>query len=313
MVAFVRLPEVATRYSFAVEVCARRLATRLPAQGSSRVAPYARPRPTWIALLSIVAGLLLSAGGTFAEPSCGVEEPCRVDGGSYAIELPPNAPARGVYVFFHGYKGSAALQMEDRRLIAVAHRHGLAFVAPDGEAGTWSHPNAPSASRDEIAFTRAILDDLETRFGFSADRVVIGGFSQGASMAWYAVCFLGDRVAASVTFSGVFWDPLPRPSDCPASPPPMIHFHGRADRTFPLAGRAIGSRWHQGDTFESTAVERERGGCGRETRTETIGGVSCGIAAGCARGSIALCLHDGGHGVDADQLDAALTALGFEG
>lgn len=263
-----------------------------------------------LALALVVFVTALPAAAQPEKPGCGGDVPCNVPGGHYAIELPTDGPARGVYVFFHGYMGSAEAQMRDKRLIEVAHRHGLAFAAPNGEGGTWSHPNAPGTYRDEIAFTSAVLGDLQARFGFGPDNVVVGGFSQGASMAWYTVCSLGDRTAGSVTFSGVFWDPLPKPSDCAATPPPMIHFHGRADRTFPLAGRAIGDRWHQGDTFKSFAVERERAMCRSELLTETIGDVACETATGCARGDSALCLHDGGHSVDAQNLDAALTRLG---
>jgi polyhydroxybutyrate depolymerase len=195
-------------------------------------------------------------------------------------------------------------------LIATAQAHGLAFAAPDGIDHTWSFAGSPSQDRDETRFVGEVLDDLQRRFGFGPDRVVVGGFSQGASMAWYVACHLGNRVAGAVTFSGVFWDPLPQPSDCEAAPPPIIHFHGRADHTFPLAGRAIGTRWHQGDTFASRAVLEARGQCRvADTHPAVIAGVACEVTPECLRGSITLCLHDGGHEVRAQWLDGGLDAL----
>ncbi|MDR6287809.1 polyhydroxybutyrate depolymerase [Inquilinus ginsengisoli] len=265
------------------------------------------------AVCAIAAAALLLALGPVAaagDASCGGDVPCRVEGGDYRIALPPGGAPAGVYLFFHGYEGSAADQMQATDLIATARAHGYAFAAADGLGRTWSFENSPTQDRDETRFVGQVLDDLQRRFGFGPDRVVVGGFSQGASMAWYVACHLGDRVAGAVTFSGVFWDPLPQPSDCETAPPPMIHFHGRADRTFPLAGRAIGDRWHQGDTFESRAVLAARGQCGPEdTQPMTIAGVACEVTPGCLRGAIALCLHDGGHEVRANWLDGALGAL----
>ena len=192
----------------------------------------------------------------------------------------------------------------------AAAAQGCAFVAPDGRDGSWSHDNSPSSDRDETAFVSALLDDLDRRYGFGPDRVVVGGFSQGASMAFHVVCHLGDRVAGAVTFAGVFWAPLPAPADCAGTPPAMVHFHGRNDTVFPLAGRPIGERWRQGGTRESLAVLSERAGCSLAAGPPiTVAGLTCAVSAGCERGGIALCLHDGGHEVRAEWLDAGLAAL----
>lgn len=266
-----------------------------------------------LAILLAGAALALAlqpalAAGT---ESCGGDVPCRVADGEYRIALPPGGAPAGVYLFFHGYESSAADQMQAADLIATARAHGLAFAAPDGIGHTWSFAGSPSHDRDDTRFAGEVLDDLQRRFGFGPDRVVVGGFSQGASMAWTVACHLGNRVAGAVTFSGVFWDPLPQPSDCQAAPP-LVHFHGRADRTFPLAGRAIGDRWHQGDTFRSLKVLEDRAGCGLGADMPvTVAGIACAQVQGCERGPITLCLHDGGHEVRAGWLDGGLAALGL--
>lgn len=261
-------------------------------------------------LFATLAGAMLAAGGARAE-ACGGETACRVDGGNYRIELPPAGKPRGALVFFHGYQSSAEQQMRHRALVETAQRHGLAFVAPDGLNRTWSHPNAPAQDRDERAFVSNVLDDLTARFGFDASNTLVGGFSQGASMAWYSVCQQGERFAGAVVFSGTFWNPLPKPEDCVAAVPPLVQFHGTADTTFPLAGRPIGDKWHQGDTNKSMAILRQRAACAVDLKETTIDHAECQAATGCARGSISLCLFDGGHQVDAKNLDAGLTALGF--
>ncbi|WJH38809.1 alpha/beta hydrolase (plasmid) [Aliirhizobium terrae] len=141
---------------------------------------------------------------------------------------------------------------------------------------------------------------------------IIGGFSIGASMAWYTACQQGERASAMVTFSGVFWDPLPKPTDCAPDIPQMIHFHGTADTVFPLAGRAIGKGLHQGDTLKSIAVLRERAGCDlSRAYSKTIDGTDCEGVHDCTGGDSVLCIHGGGHEARADMLDAALTMIGY--
>ncbi|TPE48182.1 alpha/beta hydrolase family esterase [Amaricoccus solimangrovi] len=257
-------------------------------------------------LKHVLAAFLLTA------PPGVAEDAVHLSHGDYRIVL-PDGPARGAYVFFHGYQGSAALTLRDQRpLVEVARAHGLAFVAVDGREGRWSMPHVPAPDRDDQAFIGEVLDDLALRHGFNPGDTVLGGFSLGASLAWYAACFQGQRFAGMVTFSGVFWSPPPAPGDCVAAVPPTVHFHGIADRTFPLAGRAIDAAHRQGDTFGSIAVLRSAAGCDvAGTRPVTLAGLVCETMAPCRRGPITLCLHPGGHGTDARQLDAGLSALGF--
>jgi polyhydroxybutyrate depolymerase len=141
---------------------------------------------------------------------------------------------------------------------------------------------------------------------------VIGGFSIGASMAYYTACEQGEKAAAMVTFSGVFWNPLPAPSDCVADLPPMVHFHGTADQTFPLNGRAIGQHFRQGDAFKSIAILRERAKCDMaDAKKITLDSIVCDVVPGCIRGDSVMCIHNGGHEARADLLDAGLTEVGY--
>jgi polyhydroxybutyrate depolymerase len=131
-------------------------------------------------------------------------------------------------------------------------------------------------------------------------------------MAWYTACQQGEKAKAMVTFSGVFWDPLPKDTDCVTDIPPIVHFHGSADQTFPLAGRAIGTQFHQGDAFASMAIVRARARCNvSNAKTITLDGIQCDDVPDCVRGDSIMCIHTGGHEARADMLDAGLTAVGF--
>ncbi|MBL3684933.1 poly(3-hydroxybutyrate) depolymerase (plasmid) [Sinorhizobium meliloti] len=237
--------------------------------------------------------------------------PCPVEGGSYRIEMPEGGKPKGAYVFFHGYRSSAELQMRHRALVDTARPARPGLRRGGRGQGTWSHPNAPGP----IAMKQpscAGFSTTSTSVSISTrSNTLVGGFSQGASMAWYSLCRSGDRLAGAVTFSGVFWNPLPKPEDCVPDLPPIIHFHGRQDGIFPLAGKAIGSRFHQGDTFKTVAFAREAARCEGDVEAIEVADLSCTVTVGCVRGEVTLCLYDGGHQVRPEYLDRGLTRLGF--
>jgi len=263
-------------------------------------------------LVSCIVMLMVAPQHLFAAIACGGATACPVRQGDYRIELPKDGNTRGVYVYFHGYKSSAELQMKQRPLVETTLLHHLAFVAVDGIDGSWSFPNSARPGRDEKAFIASVFDDLQSRYGFTADKTIIGGFSIGASMAWYTACQQGDKAVGMLTFSGVFWNPLPKVEDCVADIPPIIHFHGTADKTFPLAGRSLGGNFHQGNAFDSMAILRNRAQCDLEkAKTITLDDIMCDDVPGCIEGDSIICIHNGGHEARADMLDAGLTAFGY--
>lgn len=260
----------------------------------------------------IVAAAILCMPNPLAAQDCGGAVPCHVEGGLYRVEAPRQP--EGVLVWFHGYQGSANGEMHNRLLIEAATSRGLAFVAVEGVEGRWSFAN--EGGRDDIGFTGRVLDDIQNRFGVDGSRVVLGGFSLGASMAYYGLCAMGDRVGAGLLVSGSFWDPIPQ--RCSPNLPPLVQFHGTADRTFPLEGRALGGGAHQGDTFAGMNMLARSASCAAPqppvlgpTAGVDMADLSCTVWPDCRRGSLRLCLHGGGHVVDPAMVGAGLTALGF--
>lgn len=256
--------------------------------------------------------MAVTTSPSLSATACGGPVACPVKEGAYRIEMPRDGDTRGVYVFFHGYKSSAELQMQQRTLVDTTTAHHLAFVAVDGINGSWSFPNSARPGRDERKFVSDVLADLDQRYGFTPEETVIGGFSIGASMAWYTACQQGEKASAMVTFSGVFWQPLPKVQDCTADIPSVIHFHGTADQTFPLTGRSLGGHFHQGNAYDSIAILRSRAKCDtKNAKTVTLDDIKCDDVPDCLRGDSIMCIHSGGHEARADMLDAGLTAVGF--
>lgn len=236
--------------------------------------------------------LLLTAAPALA---CGRDTDCDIPGGAYRIAL-PDGRVEGVLLFFHGWQGTAASVMKNGSLTGAAAREGLALVAPHGLNKTWSYPGSPDASRDEFAFLDALVADLRDRHGLPVDRILVTGFSMGGSMAWNAACHRGALFAGFAPVAGAYWDPIPE--SCPSPVPVLLHVHGTADRTVPLAGRPIGAHWRQSDVFASIDRWRSQGGCLADdpdiSRTDEL---SCQRWTRCGGGVIEVCLHDGGHSI----------------
>lgn len=209
-------------------------------------------------------------------------------------------------LFFHGYRqqGDTVLTMAD--LTAATDAAGALLIAPDGLERSWAVNGAPRATRDEIAFVEALLDDVRRRWPIDDRRIWISGFSLGASLAWDVACRLGERFAGYFPVAGAFW--RPQPTDCPGGPVNLIHVHGRNDTVVPLEGRTIRERWRQGDVFEGFGLWLHRNGCDAQAaRRDTIGGTDCRNWTACASGRrLALCLHDGGHEAPAGWYGKAL-------
>jgi polyhydroxybutyrate depolymerase len=252
-------------------------------------------------LLSFAAAVLLAAvfGAARAatDPICGVDGPCAVATGSYRVSPPAGWDGTSplpAALFFHGWQGSAAAEMADRALRRDFGDAGILLVFPDGAEKTWSHQGSPTQARDDIAFVRSVVADVERRWPVDTRLLWAVGFSQGASMVWDLAC-RGGGFAAYVAISGAFWEPMP--ADCPAAPANLLHVHGLVDNTVPLEGRRIGERWQQGDVFRSMAFLRQENGCPtRPDAFERSGDLMCrSWRASCAGGTLELCLHPGSH------------------
>lgn len=267
----------------------------------------------WKAVLCAGA-VLLGAGPALAagDPGCGEERACELESGEYYIHLPKDRSADqplGAIFYLHGHRGKAVNAIRNGNFQKMADDLGVAFVAVQGLNGTWSFPTAPRNLRDEAVFFEDVLQDLTDRFGVDRERTLLSGFSSGGFMTWYLACEDSHRFSGYAPIAGAFWEPLPR--DCPTEPPYLFHTHGTSDTVVPLEGRWLGDgKWKQGDVFESFAVWRRQNGLAdTEPKTFTDGKLTCERWQP-ATGLLELCLHDGGHSVQASWIRRAWTELG---
>ena len=177
----------------------------------------------------------------------------------YLVHVPPRydpAVPMPVVLAFHGGGANAANMAAFSGLDGKADEAGFIVVYPDGtgrlpRALTFNAGDccghAAATDVDDVAFTRALLDDLETVANVDTRRVFATGMSNGAMMAYRVGAELSDRIAAIAPVAG----PMGIDGCHPTRPVPVIHFHGDADEFAPFGGGR--GRGLSGTFFRSVA------------------------------------------------------------
>lgn len=112
----------------------------------------------------------------------------------------------------------------------------------------------PSAQQDveghfkSLAKIRSLIKEQETKYGIPPERVVLGGFSQGAALALDALATFDVKLAGFLIFSGFL--PIEKEVDAKFNPAnldtPVFQGHGEAD---PIISVKYGKLAH--DYFKS--------------------------------------------------------------
>ncbi len=249
--------------------------------------------------------LLAAPRAALGEEPC---DPCWLPGGgSFRVLAPPDWDGRAklpVLMFLHGYTHEGADVLADAGVTGPAAALGFLLVAPDGLNGTWSHQGSPSQARDDRLFLHGVLAEVKRRWPVDARLIVLGGFSQGASMVWDMACFAPLGFSAFLPFSGGFWERMPTACTAPVN---LRHVHGTADETVPMAGRTVLDRWRQADIERGFVIWRETDHCiAPPERHAHEDALECEVWFCRTRRTLQLCLHPGGHEMEAVWLEEGL-------
>jgi polyhydroxybutyrate depolymerase len=161
----------------------------------------------------------------------------------YILYVPPGhnglVPAPLV-LNFHGYSSNALQQQIYANMNIVADTADFIVVYPEGLNSAWNTFGFQSTP-DDVAFTAAIIEDVNQRVRVDASRVYACGMSNGGYMSHLLACQLEDRIAAIVSVTGLL-APGVMASCNPSRPVPVMQIHGTNDATVPYnGGIGIGS------------------------------------------------------------------------
>jgi polyhydroxybutyrate depolymerase len=198
----------------------------------------------------------------------------------YYVHVPPvNDPHTPVPVVLalHGATLNGPMMARMTGLNTKADEAGFVAVYPDGTGSRSSYywnggPGPNPAARgnvDDVAFIRAVLDDLPNEVRVDPRRVYATGLSNGAVMAYRLAAELADRIAAVAPVAGTMGA-----IECrPARPVPVLHVHGTEDEYVPFAG-GRGARTVTGAAYqpveETVRAWVRVNGCREEPATERL-------------------------------------------
>ncbi len=243
-------------------------------------------------------------------------------------------PTKGTMLVlnFHGFSSAGWQEALLTRMSSAADTRGFIVAYPEGVATSWNAGDccgtAWTDSVDDIAFTKALLDKLESDYCIDPKRVYATGMSNGGFFSHRIGCELANRFAAIAPVAGVLGIP---PDQChPSRPLPIIDFHGTSDPLVPYdGGTPILPTLGAGLVFRSVAETMHfwqlNNGCSGSTKViYKNGDATCREWPDCQGGAntIECTIDGGGHtwpgglpvpplGKTSTDIDATATMLDF--
>ena len=125
---------------------------------------------------------------------------------------------RPLIIQMHGYNQDAAYQKNAAKWESIADTARFVVVFPNGEGKAWDI----SGDKD-LNFIKAIINEMNSKYGIDKNRVYVSGFSMGGMMSYHVANKLGDQIAAIAPVSGGGG------VNSPKRAMPIMHTHGTSD------------------------------------------------------------------------------------
>jgi polyhydroxybutyrate depolymerase len=161
----------------------------------------------------------------------------------FVVHLPPGAEGRPrpLLLALHGGGGRAEGMGRLTSLDAQADRAGVIVVYPQGLDRHWNDGRATIKRKaDDVAFIRAVLDQVAREWPVDPQRVGVTGISNGGIFAERLGCDLADRFSLIAPVAGTLARDY-RPDCHPARPLSVLQFGGTDDPIMPYAGGPVAS------------------------------------------------------------------------
>jgi polyhydroxybutyrate depolymerase len=253
----------------------------------------------------LLAALLMAA----ANRASGTKSRSIAAGGrtrTYLLHVPANYDANQktpLVLVLHGAtqspesveRMSGMSELADRENFLVAYPSGTGRLS---RVPTWNSGNccgyALENHVDDVAFIRALIDELEREYPVDPKRVYVTGISNGAMMSFRLACELSDKIAAIAPVEGA------QNLECrPSNQVSVLVFHGTADRLVPFGGGStpfqVGGRRTDTPVMDTVTLWAKEDGCASAPEREESSEVHTTIYSGCEDGTgVALYAIQGG-------------------
>lgn len=144
---------------------------------------------------------------------------------------------------FHGGGGKAQEFGSRMGFTDMAEKYGYVVVLPQGvgrkKGGTWNAESvtgldyAEKNNIDDVAFVKAVLDQMKSVTSYNPSKVYAAGLSKGGMMAYHFACEAQERVSAIAAVASTFSS-----RSCSGGDVSLLHIHGTKDENVPWDGGA---------------------------------------------------------------------------
>jgi polyhydroxybutyrate depolymerase len=161
---------------------------------------------------------------------------------SYVLHVPAQydgSKAVPLVVDFHPLGGSGPSERSGSPYPAQTDPEGVIMAFPSGlsgpSGGAWNVGPCCVQGADDVAFAKALVEQVEKTACIDPKRVYAVGFSMGGGMSHYIACHAADVFAAVAPAA---FDLLKENVDAcqPARPITVVSFRGSTDPVVPYAG-----------------------------------------------------------------------------
>ena len=128
---------------------------------------------------------------------------------AYLVSSPGrSSKPRPLVMVFHGALDTAPNTVQETDFEQVAAQRGEIVAFMEGYMNTWNegagHTPAEVAGIDDVAYTKAVLNQIERRYAIDRTRITAAGFSNGALMTQLLGCRRKSAFRHVDDTSGVF-------------------------------------------------------------------------------------------------------------
>jgi polyhydroxybutyrate depolymerase len=194
----------------------------------------------------------------------------------YYLYTPTNLqPNRSVplVIGLHGGHGKPQGFAKSTKFNDLAQKQGFIIAYPAGIDRGWNdgRDSKTLPTQDDVAFIRAVIDDIQKNYQIDPSRIYATGISNGGFMTQRLACELGDRISAFASVASMM--AAPPSSACKSSPPvAMLMINSPVDRFVPWQGGTM-TRGAGGailSVAEMTNFWRTKHGCTEKPIVTTV-------------------------------------------
>ncbi len=198
---------------------------------------------------------------------------------TYLVHVPASytgAAPVPLVVDMHGFTSTANVQRAISGFLGQSDLHGFIATWPQGVNNSWNGGVCCSTATDDVAFIRALVENMKVEASIDVKRVYATGLSNGGAMSHRLACEAADVFAAAAPVAFPI-SIVPTANCTPSRKIPVLTFMGLTDTIVPYGGGSFPSA---ATTFEHWRTVNE---CGPQTpEVHDVSGASyCDIDLSC--------------------------------